>query len=170
MGEASRRKKLDPSYGKIVSLNTPSLKNEHLDKVFQELIRQAEFVYLLRAETVPENYHAVAEQIRLWLEDKLSVYKEEDRADMARFIFRVLTDIREGNSPNYIPVSSFKYLPISCVFKAVKDYFTPDQLQGLIDRINKNLKAEGKSSITDPRTKFAFEQIIKEAELSLAVD
>ncbi|NJL51433.1 MAG: hypothetical protein HC930_03055 [Hydrococcus sp. SU_1_0] len=51
MGEASRRRKLDPSYGKIISLNTPSLKNEHSYEIFQELIRQAEFVHLLRTKT-----------------------------------------------------------------------------------------------------------------------
>jgi hypothetical protein len=162
MGEASRRQKLDPSYGKIISLNTSSLKDQHSYKVFQELIRQAEFVHLLRTETVPENYHAVAEQIRLWLKDKLSAYREEDRPYMAGFIFRVLTGVREK--------SSFNYLAISCVFKAVKDYFTPDQLQGFIDSINKDLKAGEQSSTTDPCAKFAFEQMIKEAELSLAVD
>jgi hypothetical protein len=162
MGEASRRKKLDPSYGKIASLKTSSLKDQHSYKIFQELIKQAEFVHLLRTKTVPENYDAIAEQIRLRLEDQLSTYREEDRPYMAKFIFRVLTGAQERNS-------SSNYLAVSCVFKAVKDYFTPEELQGFIDSINKDLKAEDQSS-TDPCDKFAFEQIIKEAELSLAAD
>jgi hypothetical protein len=162
MGEASRRKKLDPNYGKVVSLRTPSLKNEYSDKVFNELIEQfrVEFAHLFRTETVPENYHTVAEQVRLWLKDKLSTYREEDRAYIAKFIFSTL--VKVGEEVGFSP------LAISCIFKAVKDYFTPDELQSLLNHLDSRKK--GQSSITNSCVKFADEEIAKEAKLSLAVD
>ena len=76
MGAASRRKKLDPNYGKVISLPTPSLKYKHLDKISQEFLKQfdQELDELLEAETVPENYQTIKEKVRLWLHNRLLVY------------------------------------------------------------------------------------------------
>ncbi len=61
MGEASRRQKLDPNYGKVPALRTQSLKYKHTAKILQELIEQfqVEFIELYNAETVPENYQTI---------------------------------------------------------------------------------------------------------------
>ncbi len=34
MGEAARRQKLDPNYGKVISLSTRALKQEHSEQIF----------------------------------------------------------------------------------------------------------------------------------------
>jgi hypothetical protein len=161
MGEASRRRKLDPSYGKVTSLRTPSLKNQHSEKIFHELLKQfqVEFYHLFNAETVPENYQTVTEQVRLWLKDKLLIYRESDRAYIAKFIFYLI--VGGGEKANINPLAT------SCIFKAVKDYFTPDELQSLLDHLDKDLKKKGKSSITNSCVKFVYEEIAQEAKLSL---
>lgn len=164
MGEASRRQKLDPNYGKVPDLSTPSLFDKHSEKIFLELIEQfpVEFTHLLNAETIPENYQTVTEQVRLWLKDQLSTYREPDRAYLAKFIFCTLVGVGEEVSLNP--------LAISCIFKAVKDYFTPDELQGLLDSLEQDFRTESQSDITDPCVKFAYEEMAIEAKLSLAVD
>ena len=162
MGEASRRQKLDPNYGKVPSLTTPSLKYKHSEIIFQELIEQfqVEFTNLFNAKNVPENYQTVTEQVRLWFKDKLLTYREPDRVYLAKYVFFMLVEIEEQ--------VSFSPLAISCIFRAVKDYFTTDELQGLLNRFDKELSTE-QSSTTDPCEKFAYEDISQEIKLSLAI-
>ena len=65
---------------------------------------------------------------------------------------------------------SFSPLAISCIFKAVKDYFTPDELQSLLDVVEKQLKKSSQSDSAAPCIKFAHEEMAKDIKLSLAVD
>ena len=170
MGAASRRKKLDPNYGKVPSLSTPSLKEKHSEKIFQELLEQfkVEFSTLLTAETIPENYQTVTEQVRLWLGNKLLTYREPDRAELAKLLFFTLVLVGED--------VSFRPLLISCIFKAVKDYLTPRELQVLLDSLDKNFSWESQSDITDLSdindlcAQFAYEEMTKDIKLSLAVE
>ncbi len=64
----------------------------------------------------------------------------------------------------------FNDLAISCLFKAVKDFLTPDFLQGLLDNLEKDFRSPDRSLITDPSTKFAIEEMAEEIKLSLAID
>ena len=164
MGEASRRKKLDPNYGKVISLRTLELKQEHSYKIFVELIKQwrVELLDLSQAKTVPENYQTITEQVRLWLKNKLLTYREADRAELAKLLFCTAVALEED--------TFFKDLAISCLFKAVKDFLTPDFLQGLLDNLEKDLKKKSAFPVTDPSTKFAIEEMAEEIKLSLAID
>ncbi len=170
MGEASRRKKLDPNYGKVPSLSTPSLKEKHSEKIFQELLEQfkVEFSTLLTAETIPENYQTVTEQVRLWLGNKLLTYREPERSELAKLLFFTLVEVGED--------VSFSPLLTSCIFKAVKDYLTPRELQVLLDSLDKNFSWESQSDITDLSdinelcAQFAYEEMTKDIKLSLAVE
>ncbi len=121
MGAAARRKKLDPNYGQVISLSTQSMKYKHSKKIFSELMEQfqVELNALFIAETVPENYQTVTEQIRLWLKEQLLTYREPDRAELAKLIFFALVVVQED--------VSFSLLAVSCIFKAVKDYLTPER-------------------------------------------
>ncbi len=164
MGEASRRQKLDPNYGKVPSLSTPALKYKHSEIIFEELTEQfkVELGHLFNAKTVPENYQTVTEEVRSWLHDKLLTYREPDRVYLAKYVFFMLVEIEEH--------VSFSPLAISCIFKAVKDYFAPDELQGLLNRFDRELPTAQFSS-TDPCEKFAYEEMAKDIKLSLlAVD
>ena len=164
MVEASRRQKLDPNYGKVPELSTPSLKYKHAEKIFSELMEQfqVEFNALFIAETVPENYQTVTEQVRLWLNNKLSTYREPDRAELAKLIFLALVVVQED--------VSFSLLAVSCIFKAVKDYLTPDEIQIFLDSLDEAVSQESQFYRTDPCAKFAYEEIAIEAKLSLGVD
>ena len=164
MGAASRRKKLDPNYGKVTSLSTRSLKYKHLQKICQEFIEQfkVELTELFNAETVPENYQTVKEEVRLWFKEQLLTYREADRAELAKLLFCIIVGVNKDDL--------FNPLLISCVFKAVKDYLTPRELQVLLDGLDEDFSWESESDITDPCTKFAYEEMVQEAKLSLAVD
>lgn len=164
MGEASRRQKLDPNYGKVTSLSTPSMKEKHSGDIFLELMKQfpQAFKSLFKTSEVPENYQTVTEEIRLWLHNKLSIYKPAERADLAKLLFSTMVGVGEEVSLNP--------LAISCIFKAVKDYFTPDELQSLLDSLEQDFRTESQSDLTNPCTKFAHEEMAKDIKLSLAVD
>ncbi len=58
---------------------------------------------------------------------------------------------------------------MSCLFKAVKEYFPAKELQGLLNSLEKDLKKQNLFSVTNPCEKFAYEQIAQEARLSLAI-
>ncbi len=164
MGEASRRQKLDPNYGQVTSLSTPSMKEKHSGDIFLELMKQfpQAFKILFKTSDVPENYQTVTEEIRLWLHNKLSIYKPADQADLAKLLFSTMVGVGEELSLNP--------LAISCIFKAVKDYFTPDELQSLLDVVDKELKTSSPSYSKATCIKFAHEEMAKDIKLSLAVD
>ncbi len=164
MGEASRRKKLDPNYGKVTSLSTPELKYKHLQKICQEFIEQfkVELTELFNAETVPENYQTVKEEVRLWFKEQLLTYREADRAELAKLLFCIIVGANKDDL--------FNPLLITCVFKAVKEYLTPRELQVLLDGLDEDFSGKSKSDITDPCAKFAYEEMVQEAKLSLAVE
>ena len=164
MGAASRRKKLDPNYGKVISLPTPSLKYKHLGKICQEFIKQfhQEFNELFEAETVPVNYQTVKEEVRLWLKNKLSIYRQADRAELAKLLFYLLVGVQEDDL--------FNPLLISCIFKAVKEYLTPRELQGLLDSLDEDFSWGSQSDITAPCAQFAYEEMVQEIKLSHAVE
>ena len=163
MGEASRRQKLAPNYGKVPSLSTPDLKYKHSEIIYEELTEhfKVELAHLSKAKTVPENYQTVTEEVRLWLYNKLLTYRKPDRVYLAKYVFFMLVEIEEH--------VSFSPLAISCIFKAVKDYFSPSELQGLLNRFDRELPTE-RSFTTDPCEKFAYEEMVKEARLSLAIN
>ena len=164
MGEAARRKKLDPNYGKVPSLSTRSLKYKHLGKICQEFIKQfhQEFNELFEAETVPVNYQTVKEEVRLWLKNKLSIYSSADRAELAKLLFYLLVGVQEDDL--------FNPLLISCIFKAVKEYLTLSELQGLLDSLDEDFSLGSQSDITAPCAQFAYEEMVQEINLSHAVE
>ncbi len=163
MGEASRRKKLDPHYGTVPSLSTPDLKYKHSEIIFEELTEhfKVELAHLFNAKTVPENYQTVTEEVSLWLHDKLLTYRKPDRVYLAKYVFFMLVEIEEH--------VSFSPLAISCIFKAVKDYFSPSEIQGLLNRFEGELPT-AQYFTTDPCEKFAYEEMVKEARLSLTIN
>ena len=164
MGEAARRKKLDPHYGKVTSLSTPSMKEKHSGEIFYELIKQfpQAFKHLFKTSDVPDNYQTVTEEIRLWLHNKLSIYRPTDQVDLAKLLFSTMVGVGDELSLNP--------LAISCMFKAVQDYFTPDELQSLLDVVDKELKRSSQSYSQAPCIKFAHEEMAKDIKLSLAVE
>ena len=164
MGEAARRKKLDPNYGKVPSLSTKARKEEHSDKIFYDFIVyfSLEFKNLLKAKTVPENYQTITEQVKLWVESQLLTYGKSDRVYLAKSIFYTLVTVEE-----HISISP---LAMSCLFKAVKEYFPAKELQGLLNSLENDLKKQSQFPVTNPCEKFAHEEIAKEARLSLAIN
>ena len=164
MGAASRRKKLDPNYGQVISLSTQSMKYKHSKKIFSELMEQfhGELNALFVAETVPENYQTATEQIKLWLKEQLLTYREPDRAELAKLIFFALVVVQED--------VSFSLLAVSCIFKAVKDYLTPDEIQIFLGSLDEAASQERQFYRTDPCAKFAYEEMMISAKLSLAVE
>ena len=161
MGEAARRKKLDPNYGKVISLSTRSLREKHSGDIFYELIKQfpQAFKVVFKTSDVPDNYQTVTEEIRLWLYNKLSIYQAADQAELAKLLFATMVGVGDELSLNP--------LAVSCMFKAVKDYFTPDELQSLLDIVDEELRMESQSKPTHPCVKFAHEEMTKDAKLSL---
>ncbi len=164
MGEASRRQKLDPNYGKVPDLRTQSLKYKHLGKICSEFIEQfqVELTELFEAETVPENYQTVKEEVRLWFKEQLLTYRSADRAELAKLLFHTIAAVQKDDL--------FNPLLISCIFKAVKEYLTQSELQVLLDSLDEDFSWSSESDITDPCTKFAYEEMVIEAKLSLTVD
>ena len=163
MGEASRRKKLDPNYGKVPSLSTRARKQEHSEQIFYEFIKQfgREFKNLFKSKTVPENYQTIIEEVKLWVDTRLLTYGKSDRAYLAKSVFYTLVAVEEELylSP----------LAMSCLFKAVKEYFPDEELQGQLNCLEKDLKKPNLFSVTNPCEKFAYEEIAKEIRLSLGI-
>ena len=85
MGEARRRKKLDPSYGKFTSLRNAEDGKKHLKQILDELHSQcrSEMKALFLAEKIPDNYQQIRAQIAEWIEKRLSKYCESDRETLA---------------------------------------------------------------------------------------
>ncbi len=65
---------------------------------------------------------------------------------------------------------SFSLLAVSCIFKAVKDYLTPDGIQIFLDGLDEAASQERQFYRTDPCAKFAYEEMTQSAKLSLAVE
>ena len=107
MGEASRRKKLDPNYGQVPSLSTPSMKEKHSGEIFLELMKQfpQAFTHLFKTRDVPENYQTVTEEVRLWLNNQLLIYREADRADLAKLLFTTMVGVGDELSLNLLAIS-----------------------------------------------------------------
>ncbi|MGF1539139.1 MAG: hypothetical protein ACFCU5_01600 [Pleurocapsa sp.] len=85
MGEAKRRKQLDPGYGATHFLATPAERDKHIKKIIHELFSQfkSELTELITAETIPDNYEEIQEKLAAWLSQRLSDYRSGDRAAIA---------------------------------------------------------------------------------------
>ena len=164
MGEAARRKKLDPNYGKVPSLSTRARKKKHSKKIFHELLKEfaPELRSLSKAKTVPENYQTITERVKLWVDNQLLSYDKSDRAYLAKYLFRPFVVANEPLSLNP--------LIMSCLFKAVMEYFPPDQLQCFLNNLETDDNRERLFSPTDPCKKFAYEEIAQEVRLTLAIN
>lgn len=137
MGEAKRRKKLDPSYGQVHSLKNLKQREKHFDSLLEELFNQfkPELRKLILAEYIPDDYLQIKENISLWLETKLSGYRSEDKTMFANslLLFGGEINLELDSSP----------ILFMCFMEVIKPYLSEEEWSA-IDRLAdlKDLKSE----------------------------
>lgn len=154
MGEAKRRKKLDPSYGKVHNLKDPNLRDKHVVSIMNDFVAQLkpDLKILITAEYIPHEYEQIKERISDWLEARLSSYDVEDQILIARSLIALSGDM---NVEAFSSPSLFV-----CVMEALKPYL-PADMWSKVDRIadTQGFKEEWKSTpVTDTKTASRIEQ------------
>ena len=105
MGEAKRRKKLDPNYGKIRFLKTLGQQQKHCEQFVSDVYFKCEpqIKFLIKAEKIPDNYQQIRAQISEWIEKRLSKYCESDRETLAlalsAFFLKTWQDDETSDAP-----------------------------------------------------------------------
>ena len=134
MGEAKRRKQLDPNYGRVYSLSNKALKLQEAERILTELFESfsKELKQLMIAVDFPDNYSQTTESIKDCFELRVSKYTHDDRCFIARFIFGLMCHLEEtlvaDDYNREYPVSP---IIICCFLEVTKQYLEPDALSSL---------------------------------------
>ena len=139
MGEAKRRKQLDPTYGKVPLLSSQGQREKHLSLLLEQLFGQfdSDLKHLAEAETeTASNYNQIKNKLSAWLNDKLAEYRSCDRTEIAGSLLAFCAEMTEEyvNSPLFLKCFSEALLP-----------FFPDEkrleLEKIIQQIDTDLAA-----------------------------
>ena len=79
MGEAKRRSKSDPNYGKVFNLSSSSAKAQHSELVVQELFTtfERDFKILMTATALTDDFDSICDRLNHWFELKLLPYQPQ---------------------------------------------------------------------------------------------
>ena len=141
MGEAARRKKLDPNYGKISRLGTNSLKFKEAEKIIEELFKEFKLTLnkFMKAESIPENYQSDSEKIKQWLDERLLKYQEQDRSTLAQAIFAFIVSLGSEDLVNELGYhTEVSPVLLMCFVKIVKNYLSREENEKLLLKIKES--------------------------------
>ena len=139
MGEAKRRALLDPNFGKVPHLSTTTIKERHAEEVLDELFTcfPVELKELITAQSFPDNYSHITEQISNWLNHRLLKYYPTDRQYIAQYVIGSITYlicesvVDRGGTQNEVSLVFF-----CCFFKATKNHLPPESLRNLAAKLD----------------------------------
>ena len=129
MGEAKRRSKSDPDYGKVFNLSSTAAKARHSQLILEQFFTDyhTESRTLISATTFPNNYQSICERISNWFERKLLNYRPQDREYIAQYTLGIAATIgdefvqdRPFGQDDSVSLAFF-----CCIFQAVKNYLEP---------------------------------------------
>lgn len=144
MGEAKRRSKSDPNYGKFFDLSSASAKQKHSELVLQELFTffSSELKILMSAKTFPAQYPSICERISSWFEQRLLPYRPGDREYIAQFILGLAVTLGEEFSlkDHFGRQDDISLALFHCLFQATKHYLNQDALINLKLRLQDALE------------------------------
>ena len=136
MGEAKRRKKLDPTYGQAPLLSSDNQKKKHVNSIVETLSVEfeAEIKQIASSESIIAEYNQIKHRIAAWLNTRLQSYRSEDRSLIASSIMVCFAEIAQEyeTSP----------LLIMCFFEILQPFLPEDkrsQIQKVVDRIEADL-------------------------------
>ena len=141
MGEAKRRAQLDPNFGKVPHLSTTALKDRQAELVLEQLFTRfsVELKKLITAQSFPDNYSQVSDQITNWLHHRLLKYYPSDRQYIAQFIFRLMTHLSSESVVDQSGTQNEVSLVLFCCFlKATKNYLAPEALSNLAAKLDRS--------------------------------
>lgn len=132
MGEAKRRKQLDPSYGRIPSLTSQNQKAKHLNRILDEINRQFEITIkqIASADSIFDSYAADRQRVSDWLDNQLKNYSTDDRTMLASSIMSVYAEMamKYETSPLLI---KFWYE----ILKSFLDADKKDRIKTIVEKI-----------------------------------
>lgn len=143
MGEAKRRLKNDPNYGKVFNLSSAAAKAQHSELVVQELFTtfKSEFKTLISATTFSDDYHSICDRISYWFEQKLLHYQQQDREYIAQFTLGMIAQLDDYSVINqYQQKEDVSPVLLCCLFQATKSYFSDEALFKMKLRLQKLLQ------------------------------
>jgi hypothetical protein len=153
MGEAKRRRQLDPNYGKIHRLSNDAVKTQQAELVIKELFTyfSVELKTLMIATSFPNNYLEFTERVKRWLTLRLSRYTPQDRSCIAQFIFALITNLEDGIiTDSYDREHPVSPLIICCFLRVTKNY--NDRIYSFTT--NRKIVLKNRSRITDNRETY----------------
>ncbi len=128
MGEARRRKKLDPNYGegKVLSLKTLGAHGKYMEEVLDDLHSEckSEMQTLMVAKKIPDDYQKIRDQLASWLENRISKYSDVEREMIAHYLLIFCDEISEDDNASPIMICFLdiikSYLPLK-LSKKIED-------------------------------------------------
>ena len=141
MGESKRRKQLDPSYGKVYHLPNDTLKAQQAERVVTEMFAcfSEDLKQLMIATSFPDHYSQTTERIQHWFNLRLSQYAPDDRCFIAQYIFTLISHLEDAMvTDGYNRQHPVSPLIICCFLKVTKNYFEPDTLLYLKQKLQRD--------------------------------
>ena len=137
MGEAKRRKKLDPTYGKTPSLKTQKDREKYIEQVLDDLYSQygSELKTLTTATEIPQNYDEIKDKLTYWMKDKLSKYRDKDKQIIAHTLLQLVVEMKEKYDASSVV--------IICFIEIFKSYFSAKIGNELADILEDLIEEEG---------------------------
>lgn len=139
MGEAKRRKQIDPTYGKVPSLRTERDREKHFEKILDDLHSEceSELKALIIGDKAPDEYEQIRVSLGSWIENRLSNYREQDRETIANSLLLFSYEMSEkyDTSP----------MVFVCFTDILKSYVSPELCEKLADAME-DIVAELKAS------------------------
>jgi len=145
MGEAKRRSKSDPTYGKFFNLSSAAAKNQHSGLVLEELFTtfNSELKTLILAKTLPSNYQSTCNRMADWFQHKLLQYRPLDRDYILKFILGMSAKIGDefvveqqfGSQQDNVSPALFY-----CIFQATRNCLSDEALSEFKLHLDKTLQ------------------------------
>lgn len=129
MGEAKRRKQIDPTYGKVPSLRTERDRKKHFEKILDDLHSEcsSELKALITGDKAPDEYEQIRVSLGSWIENRLSDYREQDRETIANSLLLFSYEMSEEYDTNP--------MVFVCFTDILKSYVSPELSEKLADSL-----------------------------------
>lgn len=163
MGEAKRRSKSDPNYGKVFDLSSAAAKERHSQLVIEQLFTDCrhDLNTLLRAQTFPDNYFDICDRINSWFEHKLLQYRPQDHQYIAQYTLGMAATICDEfvQDKPFSQEDDLSFAFFCCIFQAIKHYLEPSSLNQIKHRFEIKLKQLSPNEPTRPFLESLLEQM-----------
>lgn len=129
MGEAKRRKQIDPTYGKVPSLKTERDREKHFEKILDDLHSECEpeLKALIMGDKTPDEFDKIRVSLGRWIEKRLSGYREPDRETIANSLLLFSYEMSKEYDTNPIV--------FVCFTDILKSYVSPELSEKLADSL-----------------------------------